>query len=385
MKENQIPKILFVGGGSGGHLSVIKGLIDYLKENKYDIEGKLMVIGSKLGMIHDPGMSLDQKIIPTFGVPYNFIRGGKLHRALKLETFKLVWGVIPGFFDSWKILKKFKPDIVFATGGYIIVPMVVAAKFLRIKVVLHEQTMTAGLANKIVSSFADKIFTTFEESKDYYPKNKIVNTGNVIRKEIMNSSVDKDKFGDLIDLVKTSKSQNRKIVYITGGSLGAHKINEAILNDLGKYLQKYSLIWQTGDNHFHNDFSKICLNLEKLNSKLREYIYVTTFIKDEIGYILENCDYVICRPGANTIYELAFLNKKSILVPLLVSSKNDQQKNADWFIKNYSGEIITQNKLTFDNVDLAFNNLRKKEIKKQIFDYERVEEKIIDQLRKICS
>ncbi len=385
MKENQIPKILFVGGGSGGHLSIIKGLIDHLRANRYEIDGRVMVVGSKLGMIHDSGISLDQKIIPTFNVPYDFIRGGKLHRALRLQTVKLVWGVVPGFFDSWKILKNFKPDIVFATGGYIIVPMVIAAKILKIKVVLHEQTMTAGLANKIASNFADKIFTTFEESGSYYPAKKTINTGNIIRKEILNDEIDSVKFPDLVKLVEESKREGRKIIYITGGSLGAHKINQAILDDFDKYLEKYALIWQTGDNHFHNDYRKIQEQMKNYDSKSNKSVFLTTFVKEEIGYILRNCDFVICRPGANTLYELAVLNKKAILVPLWVTSKNDQQKNADWYVNNFSGEIIKQTDFIFKNVDEALNRIKDKIIKEKIIKYKGVEEKIIGELRKICT
>lgn len=146
-KIKDFPKIIFTGGGSGGHLSIMKALIDYLREKGVDLDKKLMVVGGKLGMIKDPGPSLDQRRIPEYGVPYKFIRGGKLHRAFKWMTLKLVWGFFPGLWDSFKVIKEFNPQIIFATGGYVSLPMMIIGKLMGKKVVIHEQTLTAGLSN----------------------------------------------------------------------------------------------------------------------------------------------------------------------------------------------------------------------------------------------
>lgn len=376
MQNHKLPKILFVGGGSGGHLSIIKGLIDYMRSNNYELD-KVMVVGGKLGMISDTNISTDERIIPELGVKYAFIRGGKLHRALKLQTFKLLWGVIPGIGDAIKILDEFKPDIVFATGGYVIVPMVLAAKLRGVNIVLHEQTMTAGLANKFAARFANKIFTTFKESEKYYPAHKIVQTGNIIRKEIFSNTTN---IQALSNLIQASKSEGRKVIYITGGSQGAHKINEFILNNLDALLKNYSLIWQTGDNQFHKDFSKVEAYIQKTNSP---YLYPVKYIKEEIGYILHNSDYVICRPGANTLYELAALDQKAILVPLWVTSKNDQEKNAYWFERNYRGKVIQEKALSLESLQEAFHDLDNKASQRLSQINKGVEERILEELRKI--
>lgn len=386
MKNYQIPKILFVGGGSGGHLSIIKGLIDYLAENGCNYKNNIMVVGSKLGMINDPGPSLDEKYIPQLGVPYRFIRSGKFHRALKLQTFKLVWGVVPGFFDAKKILQEFRPDIVFATGGYVIVPMVLAAKLMRIKIVLHEQTMTAGLANKIASHFADKIFISFKESESYYPKYKTVLTGNIIRKEIFDDKIEKASHAVLINLMEEAKEAKRDVIYITGGSLGAHKVNMAILKELETYLEIFTLVWQTGDNQLHKDYEQIQTKISTLNNELKSRVFVTKYVNDEIGYILHNTKYVICRPGANTLLELAALGKPAIMVPLWVTSKNDQLQNAKWYADNFAGGIIKEKNLNFTNVMRQISGFEKndKPVHSKV-DYADAAERVFVQLRKIVS
>lgn len=386
MKNYQIPKILFVGGGSGGHLSIIKGLIDYLAENGCNYKNNIMVVGSKLGMINDPGPSLDEKYIPKLGVTYKFIRSGKLHRALKLQTFKLVWGVVPGFFDAKKILQQFRPDIVFATGGYVIVPMVLAAKLMRIKIVLHEQTMTAGLANRIASHLADKIFISFKESEAYYPKHKTVLTGNIIRKEVFDNRIDKARHSVLISVLEEAKETKRDVLYITGGSLGAHKVNMAILKDLEMYLGTFTLVWQTGDNQLHKDYEQIQTKVNTLNKELRARVYVTKFINEEIGHILHVAKYVICRPGANTLLELAALNKPAIMVPLWVTSKNDQLQNAKWYVDNFAGAIIKEKDLNFANVMRQISGFGKndKPVRSKV-DYADAAERVFVQLRKIVS
>jgi UDP-N-acetylglucosamine--N-acetylmuramyl-(pentapeptide) pyrophosphoryl-undecaprenol N-acetylglucosamine transferase len=379
MQNKKFPRLLFVGGGSGGHLSIIKGLIDYMRLENYDLD-KVMVVGGKLGMIHDTNKSTDERIIPEFGVKYRLIRGGKFHRAFKLQTFKLIWGVIPGIGDSFKILNEFKPDIVFATGGYVIVPMIIAARLKGIKIVLHEQTMTAGLANKFAAQFATKIFTTFDESNKFYPANKIVKTGNIVRKEVL---INKTNVKQLNQIVDNSKRAGRKIIYITGGSQGAHKINEFILSNLNELLKTYTLIWQTGDNQFHKDFQKIVSYIETTDSELTSFLYPVRYVKEEIGFILHNCDYVICRPGANTLYELAALDKKAIMIPLWVTSKNDQQKNAEWFSCEHKGKIIEEKKLSLENLYSALNELDNISHVDMNLNVTGVEERILLELRKI--
>lgn len=377
MNSKTIPKTIFTGGGSGGHLSIMKALIDYMRYEKYDIEGKLMIVGGKLGMISDPALSLDERRIPEFGVPYRFIRGGKLHRALKLATFKLVWGVIPGLWDSYKVIREFNPEVVFATGGYVSLPMIIVARLMGKKVFIHEQTLTAGLTNRIGAKFARKVLLTFKDSEKYFPKNKTVLTGNAIRKEIF----DKTKDGvpkEILEVVECAKAEKRPVIYITGGSLGAHKINAFILENLEELLKKYTLIWQMGDNMYHNDFNKLIIKSEQLSIEEKMRLYYSKFIRNEIGYILGNSDLVVCRPGINTLYELAATRKKAIIIPLWVTSKNDQERNALWYSQNFTGKVLHEKDMSIGDFVRDIDELISKDYVGEDIDTSMVEERILD-------
>lgn len=343
--DDNFPKIIFTGGGSGGHLSIIKALTDYLKEKGVNVGKKVLVVGGKLGMIDDPGISIDERRIPEFGVPYRFIRGGKLHRALKKKTFLLLWGFIPGLFDSYKVIKEFGPEIVFATGGYVSLPMIMVGRILGKKIIIHEQTLKAGLSNKIGGLFAHKILVSFEESCKYFPKSKVEVSGNVLRREVydLSRNIIPEKLQEFVDNAILAK---KPILYVTGGSLGAHRINLFIGENLDKIVKKYSLIWQTGENELYSDYDKYVSKIQNLN--LEEKVYITKYVKEEIGFVLKNADIVIARPGANTLYELACLGKKAILIPLWVTSKSDQQYNAEWYIENFVGDIMEDRDLQLD-------------------------------------
>lgn len=381
-------KIIFTGGGSGGHLMIMKGMIDYLNTQGFEALGykrpEILIVGGRLGMIDDPGISLDEKLIPTFGLPYEFIRGGKLHRALKWATIKLLFGFLPGIFDSYKVIKRFDPDTIFATGGYVCLPMIIVGWFLRKKIVIHEQTLTAGLTNRIGGIFAHKILLTFEESKHYFANKKSIVTGNIVRDEVINPLCEISDLGHLVD---SAKKRNKKIIYITGGSLGAHRINQFIVDHLLELCENYVLIWQTGDNRFHSDYQKYRLLVgddrfqllaleDKADYIVGNDVYITKFVRNEIGFIFQNADIVVARPGANTLYELAVLGKKAILIPLWVTSHSDQENNAVWYQNNFTGKIINEKDLNLENFQNTISQLIKSKSKKLYIDYKNISQKI---------
>jgi UDP-N-acetylglucosamine--N-acetylmuramyl-(pentapeptide) pyrophosphoryl-undecaprenol N-acetylglucosamine transferase len=359
-KVEKSKKIIFTGGGSGGHLMIIKGLIEYIRGEEYKTlnypEPEILVVGGKLGMINDPGMSLDARLIPTFGEPYKLIRGGKFHRAFKWMTIKLFFGFFGGLWDAFQIIREFDPDVIFATGGYVTLPMIIVGWILGKKIIIHEQTLSAGLANRIGGIFANRVLLTFAESEKFFLRRKRVVTGNLVRSEVINSICDIDELRQLIERVKR---EARKIIYITGGSLGAHKINDFIKANLTQLCERYTLIWQTGDNRFHSDFLKFqseviqgeydSLHLVSRGDFLvGENLFITKFVQDEIGYVLQSADIVVARPGANTLYELAILGKKAILIPLWVTSSSDQKRNAMWYIQKMSGVLLEEQNLSYD-------------------------------------
>ncbi len=328
---------------------MLEGLIDRLKNMDFDIDKNLLVIGGRLGMIDEPeGLSIDEKRVPTWGVPCQFIRSGKLHRGLKKEvsfrqfktTVRLLFGFFGGFIDAFRLIHKFKPDVIFSSGGYVSLPVVIAGKILRKKTIIHEQTLGAGLANRIASKFADKVLVTFSESAKFFPPKKVRHTGNIIRKTVKEINYENIP-PKLKEMVEASKVQSKPLIYITGGGLGSHKVNVFVGENIKKFQEKYLIIWQTGDNRLYCDYEKY-KSLTNPNS-----VYITKFVGKEIGYVMKNSDFVISRPGANTLYELAYFQKRAIFIPLWVTSDSDQLQNARWYCDNYNAKILFEHELSF--------------------------------------
>lgn len=222
-------KIAFTGGGTIGHVAVNLALIP--EAQKRDIE--TIYIGSKNGiekeMITDSAK--DTKYIP--------ISSGKLRRYLSFENLKDVFKVLKGVLDARKVLKKEKPDLVFSKGGFVSVPVIIAAKSLKIPSIVHESDVTPGLANKISMKFANKMYTTFEETLKYVPKEKSDYIGAIIREDLRDGS--KEEGYQL-----TGFNDQLPVLLIMGGSLGSKALNKAIrdnLDYLTKEISNYSFNW----------------------------------------------------------------------------------------------------------------------------------------------
>jgi UDP-N-acetylglucosamine--N-acetylmuramyl-(pentapeptide) pyrophosphoryl-undecaprenol N-acetylglucosamine transferase len=349
-------KIAFTGGGSGGHVSAAIAVLNELRKNHPKVYEKVVFIGGKRGMIKDPTPSLESRKIPELEIKFIPIRSGKLHRQFNLYTFKLLFGIFGGLIDAWKVLRREKPHVIFSTGGYVTTPVVIAASLLRIPSIIHEQTIVSGLANRISARFAKKILVSFEESKKFFPSKKTVHTGNPIRESRFKSDLNavrralgpqalpaKDKYFEAIE--RFASDSSRPFIFITGGGLGSHRINTWVLENLEKLIDKYNVLLQTGDNQYMKDFKKLKKAIDQLPPDQQVHIQVTKWFGDEIGYILKHANLVIGRPGANTVQELLATNKKAILIPIPWSSSNEQQLNAEFFIKNQTGKIVKQEKI----------------------------------------
>mgnify|MGYP000964328149 CR=1 FL=1 len=212
-------KIILTGGGTAGHITPNIALLPALKELGYDIK----YIGSKTGM--------ETELIKAQGIAYEGISSGKLSRYFDFKNFTDPFRVVKGLFEARRILKKFSPDIVFSKGGFVSVPVVMAAAFLKIPVIIHESDITPGLANKIASKFATKICTNFPETLKYLPKNKAILTGSPIRQELLN--------GDKEAARKITGFDDKPTLLIIGGSLGSVIVNTAIRKSLDDILKEF--------------------------------------------------------------------------------------------------------------------------------------------------
>lgn len=354
-------KLVVTGGGSGGHISTASAIISALERNHKINNDNFLYIGGDLGMTNEkPGNSLEQKIFAHESFNKKYIRAGKLQRNFSVHGIFLLLRTLLGFIDSYKILKDFKPDIVLSTGGFVSVPVCLTAKMLKSKVYLHEQTAVVGLSNKIVSRYCEKIFIAFPSSKRYFPKEKTIHTGNLIRPEIFYKS-GKGKVTEALRKMLVLQ-EDLPIVYISGGSLGSHIINRTVKEALPSLLQDFQIILQTGDNREFRDYELLVKEKKKLSSNLQDRFLPTKYIGNkEIGFVLNNIDFFVGRSGANTVYEMGVLQIPSIFIPIPWVTHNEQEENAKILEKLGLAEILNEGELTPENLVLKMRRFYEKE------------------------
>lgn len=269
-------------------------------------------------------------LVEQKGVRFESISCGKFRRYFSLENFLDFFRVIGGFFQSLKILKKLKPNVVFSKGGYVSVPVCFAAWMLKIPVVLHESDVTPGLANRICGHFAKAVCVSFDETKKFFPLKKILVTGNPVRPFVLKGDQEK---GFRI----TGFTGQKPVLLIMGGSLGAEYLNELVFGSLCKLLQHIDIVHITGKGKF--DLKKIFHVDENL---LKEY-KCFEFLDEELPHIYAISDLVVSRAGANSIAEIVALEKPSILIPLgRDASRGDQLENAK-FMEMAGASIVAEN------------------------------------------
>lgn len=320
-------RIILTGGGTAGHVTPNMALVPTLIDEGYDIS----YIGSYNGM--------EKKLIEDIGIPYYGISSGKLRRYFDIKNFSDPFRVIKGFFESKTLLKKLKPDVVFSKGGFVTVPVVMAAKKLHIPVIIHESDMTPGLANKLSIPSASKVCCNFPETIKHLPEGKAVLTGSPIREELFQ--------GDRREGLRLCEfTEDKPVLLIIGGSLGSVAINNAIRNNLDALLEKYQIIHLCGRNNLDQRL------LEKKGYQQFEYV------KKELKHYFACADVVVSRAGANAICELLALRKPNILIPLgLDASRGDQILNAKSFEKQGYSYVIQEKDVTGDTLLNAVNTV----------------------------
>ncbi len=326
-------KIILTGGGTAGHVTPNIALLPALKNAGYEVE----YIGSYNG--------IEKELMEKEGVPYHGIDSGKLRRYFNWKNFSDPFRVIHGYFQAKKLMKKLKPDVVFSKGGFVSVPVVLAAKRRHIPAVLHESDMTPGLANKIAIRGAEKICCNFPETVKHLPSGKAVLSGTPIRKELLNGS--KEKACEF-----TGLDGNKPILLIMGGSQGSVFVNNAVRGALDSLLSRYHIIHLCGKG--------------KLDESLKDrkgYVQYE-YIGDELPDLFAAADVLISRAGANAICEVLALHKPNLLIPLSKNaSRGDQILNARSFEKQGFSVVMEEEEVTSEKlisaVDELFGNKEK--------------------------
>ncbi|MBU3142370.1 undecaprenyldiphospho-muramoylpentapeptide beta-N-acetylglucosaminyltransferase [Clostridium sp. CF012] len=320
-------KIIMTGGGSAGHVTPNLALIPKLKMLGYEIQ----YIGTKEG--------IERKIIEDENIKYYPISSGKLRRYFDMKNFSDPLKVIKGIFDAKKIMKIEKPDIVFSKGGFVSVPVVLAAYFSKIPVIAHECDITPGLANKLAAPYCTKVCVTFPEALNEIKGGKGMVTGNPIRRELFLGS--KIKAKEICGFIN-----EKPILLVIGGSLGSKVINEAIRTKLEKLILKYNIIHICGKD-----------NIDKSLQNKAGYVQFE-YVVEELPHLLAAADLVVSRAGANAIFELLALRKPNLLVPLSAkASRGDQILNARSFEKSGYSMVIQDEELTPEHLQTKINEL----------------------------
>lgn len=306
--ENKKYKILLTGGGTGGSVTPLLAIYDELKNES---EFEFLWLGTKFG----PGKVMVEKA----GIKFKAISGGKLRRYFSFKNFLDIIKIKIGFFQALFIMIKSRPDLIMSAGSFISVPIAWAAWVLRVPVLIHQQDIVAGLANKLMAPFAKIITVTFESSLKDYGK-KAIWIGNPIRRELKINSL---------------KTHNHlPVVLIIGGGTGAMAINELVKDSLSQLVKLCHVIHITGEK-------RNISNTEIVNYKNYEFLDVEKMIE-----VLHAADLVITRAGLGFLSELSYLGKPSIIIPM---PDSHQEVNAEFFKNRKAAIVINQKDLTAEN------------------------------------
>lgn len=324
-------KILFTGGGTGGHIfPIISVAREMRKISKKKLEFFYLGPKDEFGEI----------FLPYEDIKAKWILAGKWRRYVNIKSifqnlidlFKIPIGIIQAFFHIFFLM----PDLIFSKGGYGSIPAVISGWILRVPIFLHESDVFPGLANRILAKFATEIFVSFPKTF-YFPQNKMIVVGNPIRREILESSREEG--------IKFFKLTGEKpVILVLGGSQGAQRINDRILEILNDLLENFELIHQTGQQNFKEVEKEAEAILKK---ELKRFYHPFPFLKEEqLKRAYAVADLIVARAGAGTIFEIAALGKPSILIPLPESAQDHQLKNAYSFAEKGAAIVLEEENFT---------------------------------------
>lgn len=321
-------RVIFAGGGTGGHINPAISIADYAKSQ--DSEFEALFIGTKRG--------LESKLVPKAGYDIKYIDISGFNRKNLLKNVSVVAKLIKSRIDCRKIIREFKPDCVVCTGGYVSGPVIMAAAKEGVPSLIHEQNVYPGLTVKGSEKYVDYLAVSFDETVNLMnAKEKCVVTGNPIRTQILEANKEEARKKLGID---------KPFVLVFGGSLGAQRINDTMLNIIPRIKQNgnVKLLFGTGERNYDTIRDAVTkLGIDENNENIQILPYI-----DNMAEVMAAADVVVARSGAITVSELAALGKPSVLIPSPNVVRNHQEQNAREFEKNGAAEVITEAELSPD-------------------------------------
>jgi len=326
-------KILFTGGGTGGHIVPIIAITREIRKiyPKKDLQFFYLGPKDEFGKIF-----LSQE-----GIKVKEILAGKIRRYLGWKTFfqnlvdicfKIPLGILQSFFYIFFI----SPDLIFSKGGFGSIPVVIAGKMLLVPIFLHESDIVPGKANQFISRFALEIFVSFPRT-EYFPLKKMILVGNPIRREILIGTKEEGKRFFKI-------TGEKPVILILGGSQGAQRINDKILEVLPQLLENFEIIHQCGEKNFQEVKAESKAIITK---ELEKFYHLYPFLKEpELRQAYAVCDLIVSRAGSGSIFEIAAVGKPSILIPLPEAAQNHQVRNAYAFAEKGACQVLEEANFT---------------------------------------
>ena len=328
-------KIIVSGGGTGGHIYPALTLIDAIKNKRHDAE--FLYVGTEKG--------LEADIVPKAGINFTALKlEGGLERRFTLENISRAANAIWSIKSAADIVKNFKPNVVIGTGGYVCGPILLAASLMKIPTLIQEQNAVAGVTNKILSKFVDKIAVGTKDALKNFPADKTTYTGNPIRKEVL---LAKKSDG----LKEFNFTDDLPIVLISGGSRGARSINNAMIDVLKSAAQKNSaqFLHVTGKGEFDSVTKKL-LDLDAPNIRIVPYLY-------NMPTAMAMADLAIFRAGATGLAELTARGVPAILIPYPYAAENHQEFNARSLVEAGAAKMILNKDLTAEILSATLEEL----------------------------
>lgn len=332
-------RVLLTGGGTAGHINPAIAIANYIKEKEPHSE--FLFVGTERG--------LEKTLVPKCGYDIKFIDVMGLRRSLSVENIKVFINYVKSTGVAKRIIKKFEPDVVIGTGGYVCAPVVKAAASLKIPTLIHEQNVFPGLAIKMLAGKADVTAISFEETRDMMKAKKMLLTGNPLRPDLF-------AVHD-IDLVRAQYGFDEKpIVLMFGGSLGAEKMNEALVQMIAENRVKdFNLIASTGERHYESISESIKKTTDLTNVK---NIKVVPYIYN-MEEIFFAADVVVGRAGAITVSEITALGKAAVLIPSPYVAHNHQEYNARYLEKNGAARVVLENEVNGKRISEEISSILK--------------------------
>lgn len=319
-------RVILSGGGTGGHVYPAVAIADKIKEKNPNAE--ILFVGTKEG--------IESEIVPKRGYPIEFIKVKGFKRKIDIENIKRLFMFVNSLRASRKIIKKFKPDIVIGTGGYVSGSVVLCASKMGVKSMIHEQNSFPGITNKMLSKNVDLVMTSFEDSHSRFPKEargKLILTGNPVRDEIL--KITKQEARNRLGI-----SDEKLMVLISGGSGGSEEINDVLIPSIKEMVKKDIAFSISTGKAYYEDFLKKIDGIE-----LEDYQRILPYIDDMASNLVAS-DLVIGSAGAISMAEMTAVGRAGIIIPKAYTAENHQEYNARSLENFGAGICITEKELT---------------------------------------